>query len=599
MADPRSAERDLSVVVLTFDEEQHLADCLASALALTPNVLVLDSGSQDRTVQIAAKRGVRVERRRFDGYASQRSAALDMVETEWVLFLDADERIPPALGAEIRHVVETAGADVAGACAPRRNLFWGRELRGGGWWPDHQTRLLRRTCARYRHERQVHEIVDLNGRLVTLSTPIVHLNYESFAEFRHKQSQYAALRVKEMAAAGVPARRQSLIGQPAREFWRRLVRLGGYRDGRTGFLLAASMAWYEFQVWRAMLHENRVVARARRDSHEPHSASVNLAVTLAEEVPTLDISIIIVSYNVRDHLLNCLASIEASLTASKRTGEVIVVDNGSTDGTPALIRRRFPDVRVITNSENRGFAAANNQGIREARGHYIALLNPDTLARGDAFGVLARYLDEHPAVGVIGPRLIRPDGATQSSRRRFPSRLTGFLESTLVQEYWRTNRVLRRYYMSDRPDSEEQAVDWLVGACLLARREAIEDAGLLDERFFMYSEEVEWCHRLKHSGWKVMYVPQACVVHLEGASSAQNVPARQINFDRSKVMLYERLHGRWLARTLHAFLLGTYLARIGIESSKGLIGHNRALRWQRVSMYYRVLRARMRESLGR
>jgi N-acetylglucosaminyl-diphospho-decaprenol L-rhamnosyltransferase len=596
MPEGRNSHLSLTIVVLTLDEERHLPGCLESTRALTPEVLVLDSGSTDRTVEIARDFGARVERRAFDGYANQRNAALEMVQTEWVLFLDADERLTPELISAIRWTVAGAGPKFAGGWVPRRNIFWGRELRGGGWWPDYQLRLLRVGAGRYRSERQVHELIDLSGDLESLPGPLIHLNYDSFAEFRAKQRHYGALRVKEMVASGARSRRRAILGQPAREFWRRFVRAGGYRDGLTGLALALGMAWYEFQVRLAV---RRHAGSARSDLTTGAPASDILAVRLTQEEPGLDISVIIVSYNVHELLLNCLASIEASLSASKRTGEVIVVDNGSTDGTPGLVRRRFPGVRLIENATNKGFAAANNQGIREARGHYIALLNPDTLVRGDAFGVLAGYLNEHPEVGVIGPRLVWPDGGTQPSRRRFPSRLTGFLESTLVQEYWRDNRVLSRYYVSDRSDSEVQAVDWLVGACLLVRREAIEDAGLLDERFFMYSEEIEWCHRLKGTGWKVVYFPKACVVHFEGSSSGQNVPARQINFDRSKVMLYERLHGPWLARALHAFLLLTYLARIGIESGKGLLGHNRALRWQRVSMYYRVLRARLRESQER
>jgi N-acetylglucosaminyl-diphospho-decaprenol L-rhamnosyltransferase len=130
------------------------------------------------------------------------------------------------------------------------------------------------------------------------------------------------------------------------------------------------------------------------------------------------------------------------------------------------------------------------------------------------------------------------------------------------------------------------------------RREAIEVAGLLDPRYFMYSEEVEWCYRMQGHGWRIMYLPSATVVHHEGASSRQNVPQRQIHFDSSKVLLYRQLYGKPTAWCLHLFLLMTYLVRIGIEMTKGVIGHKRSLRWQRVAMYARVLAARIRGSGG-
>jgi N-acetylglucosaminyl-diphospho-decaprenol L-rhamnosyltransferase len=586
-----SENLDLTIIVLTLNEERHIDTCLASARRLTGEILVLDSGSTDRTCDIAASHGASICSRSFDGYASQRNAAINLVSTEWILFLDADEFLPDPLVEEIRRVLQNPNSAASGYRIPRENRFGNRALKGGGWWPDAQLRLFRREFGHYDEKTQVHEHLTLIGNEIQLESPMVHINFDSFSEFRAIQRRYSQMQADQLLANGEIGRRRTIIGRPVREVWRRFITLGGYRDGGLGLLLATSMGWYEFQTWRQ-------VRRRRKEAVPAVTRTSGQQVRLAPKDPSIDLSIIIVSYNTIDLLNKCLSSIEAWLEANSHTGEIIVVDNASTDGTAGMIRRRFPDVTLIENKRNSGFAAANNQGIQAARGQFIVLLNPDTTVLGDAFGQMADYLTTNPEAGIVGPKLLYPDGSVQSSRRRFPTRLTGYLESTIVQDYWPDNRVVRRYYMDDRPDDKTQSVDWLVGACLMVRREAIEAVGLLDERYFMYSEEVEWCYRMKQSAWRVIYLPQASVIHHEGASSIQNVPQRQIHFDSSKVLLYRQLHGKASAWMLHVFLLITYVVRIGIEMTKGIIGHKRSMRWQRVGMYMRVFVRRFTGSGG-
>lgn len=583
----------LALVILTLNEERHLPACLESARDLAAHVLVLDSGSTDRTVELARAAGADVVTRRFDGYASQRQAALGLVSQPWVLFLDADERLTRALRREVRDAVCASPPEVAGYWIPRRNIMWGRELRGGGWSPDCQLRLLRPGRARYHAGREVHEIVDLDGEGRYLREPLVHLNYDSLAEFRAKQAGYARMRAHQLLRDGRRPRPRTYLGQPAREFWRRFVTLGGYRDGRTGLVLASLMAWYELRTWLWVGAAQRGDASDTTASPTPRSTKrEGAAETLPE--PTLDVSVVVVSYNVRDLLMDCLASVEASLATSTFAGEVIVVDNGSTDGSAAAVRSRFPAVRVIEPGANLGFAGGSNVGIQAAGGGVIVLLNPDTTVTGDAIDTLARRVLVDPDVGIVGPRVVYPNGTTQPTRRRFPTLLTALLESTVVQDYWKDNRILRHYYVTDRADDEPQEVDWLVGACLAVRREAIGQVGLLDDRFFMYSEEVEWCHRLRAAGWRIVYCPRAIIVHHESASASQNLPRRQVDFDTSKVMLFERLYGRGTARVLRLYLLATYLLRAGIEGGKGIVGHKRRLRWERVALYLHAFRSGLR-----
>ncbi len=575
----------LAVIILTLNEERHLPGCLASVTGLARQILVVDSGSHDRTVELARAAGAEVIHRPFTGFASQRNAALELARQPWVLFLDADERVTPELAAEICQAIDGATEKIAGFWIPTQNWMFGRWIHGGGWWPDERLRLLRACRARYRPEVEVHEVVELAGEAGRLVHPLVHINYESYREFLTKQARYARIRAETLVRQGRRPRRRTYLGQPAREFWRRFVTLRGYRDGLTGLFLALAMAWHELHTWL-------LVRRLWRASTLASDRGTPARVELPDV--SLDLSVVIVSYNVRAHLLACLETVCAGLKAGGLRGEVIVVDNASGDGTVEAVRAAFPHVEMIANHQNRGFAAANNQGIRQARGRVVVLLNPDTRVTRDALGRLVRFLDENPAVGVVGPRLVYPDGRTQPSRRRFPTLLTGFLESTVVQDYWRDNRVLRRYYVADRSDDETQEVDWLVGACLAVRREAIETAGLLDERFFLYSEEVEWCWRIRRAGWRVVYLPEATVYHHESASAGQQPAWRQIAFDTAKVQLYERLHGRPAAEILRAFLLLNYLAWIAIEGSKWLLGHKRTLRQERIARYWRAFSSGLR-----
>ena len=306
-----------------------------------------------------------------------------------------------------------------------------------------------------------------------------------------------------------------------------------------------------------------------------------------------DLSVVIISWNVRELLRRCLDSIQESLKGEKGKGlliETIVFDNGSADGSADMVREYLPWVHLMESEVNLRFTKGNNLAIGQSEGRYILLLNPDTEVVGDALGTMVAYMESHPRVGALGPQLLNPDGTTQSSRRRFPTLATAFLESTVLQPWFQGSKILKRYYLLDRPDDEIQPVDWAVGAALLIRREALHQVGPLDEEFFMYSEELDWCYRLKAQGWEVVYLPTAQVVHQEGRSSEQVLPARHIHFQRSKVLFFKRYYG-WRGEVLRWFILSTYLYLFLLEGLKWLVGHKRSLRRERVAAYWQVLRS--------
>lgn len=257
----------LSVAVPARDEERYLAGCLESIQGLADEVLVvLDPQTRDRTAEIARSMGARVEEVPFVSFADLRNRALDLCHYPWVFFLDADERVTPELRQEIASLIRGAppAGDpeaVVGYWVPRQNFFFGRPVRHAGWYPDYQLRLLWKDRARYPEAQRVHEVVELQGRAAHLSAHLLHYNVDRLDEFQAKQRRYARLEAESLLAKGIRARPRSLLGQPLREFWRRYVRLQGYRDGWLGLYLCAAMAYYAGLTYRHLLRMQRVGAR--------------------------------------------------------------------------------------------------------------------------------------------------------------------------------------------------------------------------------------------------------------------------------------------------------------------------------------------------
>jgi GT2 family glycosyltransferase len=259
----------------------------------------------------------------------------------------------------------------------------------------------------------------------------------------------------------------------------------------------------------------------------------------------VDLSIVIVSYNVRDLLAACLDSVFAEIARlAPRTVEVFVVDNASADGSAAMVAERFPQVRLIVNSDNRGFAAANNQALRESHGRCVVLLNPDTLVRPEALGTLLDFLDANPRVGVIGPRLVNPDGSFQHSAFGFPTLAQAFFDFFPIHHRLFDSRLNGRYPRRLYERGQPFCVDHPLGACLMARREALEQVGWLDEGFFIYCEEIDWCLRMKQAGWGVYCVPQAEVVHYVAQSTCQFRGEMFVALWRSRYRLFAKHYGR-------------------------------------------------------
>jgi N-acetylglucosaminyl-diphospho-decaprenol L-rhamnosyltransferase len=273
-----------------------------------------------------------------------------------------------------------------------------------------------------------------------------------------------------------------------------------------------------------------------------------------------DISVIIINWNTRDLLADCIDSIEQTNTGLKL--EIIVVDNASTDGSSEMLRKKYPHVRCIENSENVGFARANNQAMRVATSPFFLLWNSDAFATPGAIQALFNLAQTHPRAGLVGAQLRNPDGTFQASYTPFPSLWQEFLILTGLGRMRFGNHYPSR---GPQESSGPQKVDYVEGACMLVRREVFEQTGGLDEGFFMYAEEVDWCYSIKQAGWEIWYQPAAVVTHLGGASSTGRRTQREADLYRSRVRFFRKHYGDLPATLLKWQIYGLTAIKLGVH----------------------------------
>lgn len=251
----------------------------------------------------------------------------------------------------------------------------------------------------------------------------------------------------------------------------------------------------------------------------------------------VDISIVVVNWNTRDELRACLKSVAAESAVSS---EIILVDNASSDGSVEMVRAGFPQVKLIENSANLGFAKAANQGIAASRGRYVLSLNPDAEAKPGALSALVRFGDENPKIGIFGPKILNLDGSVYYSCRRFPTLAAGFFRNTILGKFFPRNTYLMDYLMAGWDHSQTKEVDWVSGAALVMRRELLDDIGAMDERFYMYCEDVDIAYRAKQKGWRVAYFPGAVIVHARARSSDKNPNRMIVEFHKSMYRFFKK-----------------------------------------------------------
>ncbi|RKN82175.1 glycosyltransferase family 2 protein [Paenibacillus ginsengarvi] len=277
----------------------------------------------------------------------------------------------------------------------------------------------------------------------------------------------------------------------------------------------------------------------------------------------MDLSIVIVNYKTMQLTLNCLESIYQSRL--KYEFETVVIDNDSKDDTLSAIKMLHSKVIVIANNENSGFSKANNQGIHIAKGRYILLLNSDTTVEPDTLETMIRFMDEHPKVGASGCKVVLPDGSLDKAcRRGFPTPLTTFYYVSGLAKLFPKSPHFNSYHMEYLSEDESYPIDCLVGAFMMVRREAIEQVGLLDESFFMYFEDTDWCYRIQEAGWINYYYPKTQITHYKRGSSRGRPFRIAYEFHRAMKLFYDKHY-----RKKYPFWV-TILMYVGIGAKFGL-----------------------------
>ncbi|MDD5722188.1 MAG: glycosyltransferase family 2 protein [Syntrophales bacterium] len=296
----------------------------------------------------------------------------------------------------------------------------------------------------------------------------------------------------------------------------------------------------------------------------------------------MDITIVIVNWNTKDLLRDCLESVYK--TVSGVTFEVIVVDNASQDGSVAMVRETFSGVDIIENSENRGFSAANNQALRVMRGRYALLLNTDAVLTEGAVHELFTFMENHDEAAMAGGQLLNRDGSRQNSIANFPTLLSLLMNTPLLEHLFPERYPSKRYEHEEPLDVES-----VIGACMLVRREAMDDVGMLDEGYFFFFEETDWALRMHQAGWRVCHVPSALIYHLQGKSIGRNIRSR-IMFYRSRYRFFGRWKSRFYNKTVFLIIVVRLIVNF-ILTSVGTVlaaGTSRGLRDKWV-VYYRLI----------
>jgi len=281
----------------------------------------------------------------------------------------------------------------------------------------------------------------------------------------------------------------------------------------------------------------------------------------------LDLSIVTVSYNVSALLSACLSSVYQGLAQTSLATEVWVIDNASCDDSAAMVRRDFPQAHLLTNQENKGFAAATNQGLRQSQGCYLLLLNPDTQVLDEALATLVAFMEAHPAAGAAGARLLHADGSFQHSAFRFPTLSQIFLDFFPLHHRLLDSPLNGRYPRRLYAAGDPFPIDHPLGAAMMVRRETMAQVGMLDERFFMYCEEIDWAMRIRRAGWEIHCVPQARIIHHVGRSTQQFRDQMFVALWRSRYLLFAKHYGPTFRR------LARILVYLGLRRERARLAH--------------------------
>lgn len=287
----------------------------------------------------------------------------------------------------------------------------------------------------------------------------------------------------------------------------------------------------------------------------------------------MDLSIIIVNYNTRELTLQCISTVYESNIENNL--EVFVVDNNSSDNSVEAIRQQFPNVILIENKENVGFSKANNQAIKQATGAFVLLLNSDTIVKENTLSIMLQYMKENEDVGAAGCEVLLPDGTLDKAcHRGFPTPSASFYYMTGLAKKYSNNPRFNLYHKSYLNMDEIHEIDCLVGAFMIVRAETIKQVGMLDENFFMYGEDIDWCYRIKEAEWKVIYNPTASIIHYKGASSRKKPAKIVYEFHRAMYLFHKKHYAKKYSFLTNAIVYTGITVKLGLALLKNKAKNN-------------------------
>ncbi|RSK28664.1 glycosyltransferase family 2 protein [Bacillus sp. HMF5848] len=288
----------------------------------------------------------------------------------------------------------------------------------------------------------------------------------------------------------------------------------------------------------------------------------------------VDISIIIVNYNTKKLTIDAISSVLCSNTSY--TYEILVVDNASSDGSVEAIRQQHSEVKIIANDHNVGFSKANNQAIKIATGRYILLLNSDTIVHEATLQIMTKLMDEQPKIGASGCKVLLPNGELDKAcKRGFPTPSASFFYISKLTKLFPTNPSINRYHMGHIQPDQASSIDCLVGAFMMVRKETIDRVGLLDETFFMYGEDIDWCYRIKEAGWDIYYYPKTHIIHYKGASSRKKPKKIVYEFHRAMYIFHKKHYEKKYSFLVNWLVYGGIGLKLGLALATNSLKNKR------------------------
>lgn len=507
----------ITAIIPTFNEESNIEKALES-VQFADEVIVIDSYSTDRTVEIVEKSNAKLIQREFDNFSNQKNYAISKATNDWIFLLDADEVASEALQVEVLETVKLK-ENFSAYYIYRNFYFKDKRLKFSGWKRDKVIRLFKKEESKYLGK--VHEQIETTGKVGFLSNKIDHYSYQNYSRYTSKLKKYGRLQAEEILVEGKIITPYHIIFKPFIRFFIQFFIQFGFLDGYRGFVIS----WvHAYGVWRRYIEVLKLKFTKR---------GVTNPINKIDEVTiTKDISIVIVNYKSWKHLSECLDSLSL-IDETDFTFEVIVVDNNSNDGKLEEYSKQYSQFKFIENSGNNGFANGCNQGALNAFGDYFLFLNPDAIASKEAISAMYKELKENANYGIVSCNQLNNHGSYEDSNRIFPDLMTLF---------GLTRAIFRAFVKKSKSNEKHKLIfpNWVSGSVVFISRSWFQKIQGWNEDYWMYYEDVDLSKKVRNYGGEVVLVKDAEIIHNHGGASRINIKTASIT--KTEVLISKHVY---------------------------------------------------------